>query len=86
MFAWLRSERPLCSMEFIPGACGESMYHLACQLVLDQLLQAWLPSKQFHMRAAYDFADICHVNCQELLAWRAGLKALMRRDKVTRAR
>eukprot|EP00971_Amphidinium_carterae_P230467 4573895-Amphidinium_carterae.1 len=26
--------------------------------------------------AAYDYKEVCHVNRQELLAWRTGLKAL----------
>eukprot|EP00971_Amphidinium_carterae_P267688 5310243-Amphidinium_carterae.1 len=59
---------------------------MSCPLMPDELMQAWLPSKQFHLRAAYNFKQVCHVNRQELLAWRTGLKALLRRDGVRRAR
>eukprot|EP00971_Amphidinium_carterae_P220047 4368088-Amphidinium_carterae.1 len=85
MFAWLRSDRPLYPMVFTPGGPDEDMYQIVCKLVPDHLLQSWLPSQQFHMRAAYDFKEICHVNRQELLAWRTGVKALMRRDHLRHA-
>eukprot|EP00971_Amphidinium_carterae_P332387 6466527-Amphidinium_carterae.1 len=78
IFVWLRSDRPLYPMQFVPGTIDEDMYVLSHKIVPDCVLQEWVSSVQFSMRAAYDFRTVRHVNCQELLAWATGLKAAMR--------
>eukprot|EP00971_Amphidinium_carterae_P340961 6479538-Amphidinium_carterae.1 len=78
IFAWLRSDRPLYPMQFVPGLIDQEMFSLRHTIAPDTVLQEWLAGVQFSLRAAYDFRTVRHVNCQELLAWVTGLKAAIR--------
>eukprot|EP00971_Amphidinium_carterae_P345602 6486647-Amphidinium_carterae.1 len=78
IFMWLRSDRPLYPMQFLPGLIDQDMFVMSHSIAPDYTLQELIAGIQFSLRAAYDFRTVRHVNCQELLAWVTGLKAALR--------
>ena len=86
LMLWVKSDRKALSMEFVPGVIDEDMYMIKHIFQDDPVLSQLVATLPFKVVSSFGFKDVNHVNKQELLAWRTGLFAALKRHLIQGSR